>query len=61
MKNSLSDALLDYGRSNEGANWKIYESLEISINRHGLSQAERCMRVGLKVRRQPCEKFLITI
>jgi hypothetical protein len=28
MKNNLSSVLHDYGRSNEGANRKIYETLE---------------------------------
>lgn len=31
MKNNLSDDLHDIGRSNEGANLKIYKTLEISM------------------------------
>lgn len=32
MKNNLSDVLHNDGRSNEGASFEIYETLEISIN-----------------------------
>jgi hypothetical protein len=39
MKNDLSDDLHDYVRSNEGANFKIYETLE--VRRACLATGER--------------------